>query len=139
MPVETPHKLDVSAPDWEIDAGVIDDARKRQQWHRRIAASVIAAAVAAGALVVGFMGGGGSGAAHNRYGHGSTPSAGAHAPSHVVATLTDLPSNINVFGLLAPGVGWVVNGAGFYVTWDGGRRWRVNSKFGLNRNRRTIG
>lgn len=50
---------DVNATGQDVDAGVIEDARRRQRRHQRIGGSVLALA-AAGALLVG-MGAGGSG------------------------------------------------------------------------------
>jgi photosystem II stability/assembly factor-like uncharacterized protein len=34
-----------------------------------------------------------------------------------------VPPDIGQFGLIAPGVGWAVNGVGFFITRDGGRHW----------------
>ena len=80
-------------------------------------------AVVAGLLVLGGYGGGGSGAARDGHGHGASPSAASHTASQVGPASTYSPPTIGASGLLRPDVGWAVNGLGFYMTWDGGRRW----------------
>jgi len=72
-----------STPDPDIDAGVIEDARKRQRRHRRIAGLLIAAAVAAGALIVGFGGGGGASGAG---GHAAGDPSGSGPATSVAAS-----------------------------------------------------
>jgi hypothetical protein len=57
MAVETP--LPPLAPDQEIEAGVIEDARARQRRHRGIAAALIVAAALMAGVILGFTGGGG--------------------------------------------------------------------------------
>lgn len=125
MAVETP--LAPLAPDEQIEAGVIEDARARQRRHRSIAVTLFAAAAAALAagLFIGFAGGGGgSGAGRHSGGHGSGAGATAHASNQLPAEASaDLPPNIGQFGLLAPRIGWAVNGVGFFITRDGGRHW----------------
>ncbi|MCL2420045.1 MAG: YCF48-related protein [Conexibacteraceae bacterium] len=132
MATQTPNqpatpKFDCETPkfDWEIDAGVIEDARRRQQRQRGIGAALFAAAALAG-LALGLVfgsGGAGAGAAPRNHGHGSSAGAAAHASPQVVVTSTHVPPSIFTFGLLAPDVGWVSNGIGFYLTRDGGRSW----------------
>ena len=41
----------------------------------------------------------------------------------MVSTVTHVPASVDTFGLLAPAVGWVANGTGFYMTHDGGHTW----------------
>ncbi|HWG25536.1 hypothetical protein [Actinospica sp.] len=123
MAVETP--LMPLAPDQEIEAGVIEDARARQRRHRGIAAALIVAAALAAGLILGFTGGGGgSRAGRHSGGRGSGAGAAGHASDQVPAAASlRLPPNIGQFGLIAPRVGWAVNGVGFFITRDGGRRW----------------
>jgi photosystem II stability/assembly factor-like uncharacterized protein len=121
----------------DVEAGVIHDARRRQQHQRRVTAAMIIAGLAIAGLIVGFGGGGGggSGVAHDGHGHGPSPSATPHAASQVVPTIGRVPPNIDAFGLLAPRVGWVANGVGFYMTHDGGRTWVAVSRDTQNGNR----
>jgi photosystem II stability/assembly factor-like uncharacterized protein len=123
MAVETP--LPPLAPDQEIEAGVIEDARARQRRHRGIAAALIVAAALAAGVILGFTGGGGgSRAGRHSGGRGSGAGAAGHASDQVPAAASlRLPPNIGQFGLIAPRVGWAVNGVGFYITRDGGHRW----------------
>ena len=113
------------APDQEIEAGVIEDARARQRRHRGIAAALIVAAALAAGVILGFAGGGGgSRAGRHSGGGGSAAGAAGHVSDQVpVAASLRLPPNIGQFGLLAPRVGWAVNGVGLFITRDGGRRW----------------
>ncbi|HWD69192.1 MAG TPA: hypothetical protein VG293_03295 [Solirubrobacteraceae bacterium] len=68
----------------EVDAGVIEEARRRQRLHRRIAGSVLAL-VAAGALLAGMAtGGGGSGPGASG---AARPSDGDHGPALADASL----------------------------------------------------
>lgn len=108
--------------EFDIDAGVIKDARARQrrQWWLVCVSILIGAIV--GLLLLGGSGGGGSGAGDGRGGD-SRPSAGAHTAAQIGPASLYSPPTIGVSGLLSPGVGWAVNGLGFYMTWDGGRRW----------------
>lgn len=120
-------------PDQEIEAGVIEDARVRQRRHRGIGAALIVAAAVGGGLILGFAGGGGNslGGRH----HAGRPGAGAaaHATDQApTAASLKLPPHIGEFGLLAPRVGWAVNGIGFYLTRDGGRRWSAARVPNLN-------
>lgn len=122
MSVETP--LLPHSADQEIDAGVIEDARARQRRHRGIAAAVIVATALAAGLILGFAGGGGSRTGHHTGGHGSGAGAAGHASDQTPAAASlRLPPDIGQFGLLAPRIGWAVNGVGFFITRDGGRRW----------------
>jgi len=82
--VVQPPPSPLSTPDPDIDAGVIEDARKRQRRHRGIAGLLIAAAVAAGALIVGFVGGGGASGAGRHA--AADPSASGQATSLAAAT-----------------------------------------------------
>jgi photosystem II stability/assembly factor-like uncharacterized protein len=122
MTTQTPLVPPEIGPD--VDAGVIDDARARQRRHQRIAATLIAVAVIAGLLIFGGSGGGsGAGTARSGRGRGSAPSPGVHTASQVGPARPDAPPSIGASGLLSPGVGWAVNGLGFYMTWDGGQHW----------------
>ena len=75
------------------------------------------------------------GSAHDAHGRGPgrarppTRVRRSSRPSPVV------PPNVYAFGLLAPGVGWVANGVGFYMTHDGGRTWGALSLDTDNGNR----
>jgi photosystem II stability/assembly factor-like uncharacterized protein len=122
MAVETP--LPPLAPDREIEAGVIEDARARQRRHRGIAAALIVAAALAAGVILGFTGGGGGSRAGRHSGDGSGAGAAGQASDHVPAAASlRLPPNIGQIGLIAPRVGWLVNGVGFFITRDGGHRW----------------
>lgn len=70
MTLQTPPAPSVA--DQELEAGVIEDARRRQRRHRRVAGALITVAAIAGGLIAGLAGGGGSGS-----GHGIRP---AHPP-----------------------------------------------------------
>ena len=122
MALQTPPTR--SALDSDIDAGVIKDARARQQHHRAVATLLFAFAVVAGLLWLGGSGGGGTGGARDGRDSASSPNSAAHtASSQVGAAIAYSPPTISDSGLLSPGVGWAVNGLGFYMTWDGGRLW----------------
>jgi photosystem II stability/assembly factor-like uncharacterized protein len=123
MIVETPWLP--PAPDQEIEAGPIKDARARQRRHRGIAAALIVAAALAAGLILGFTGGGGGSRAGRHSGaRGSGAPAAGHASDQGPAAVSvRLPPNVGQFGLLAPRVGWAVNGVGFFITRDGGHRW----------------
>jgi photosystem II stability/assembly factor-like uncharacterized protein len=123
MGVETP--LLPLAPDREIEAGVIEEARARQRTRRGIAAVVIVASALAAGVILGFTGGGGgSRAGRHSGGHTSGAGAAGHASNQVPAAASlRLPPDIGQFGLIAPRVGWAVNGVGFFITRDGGHRW----------------
>jgi photosystem II stability/assembly factor-like uncharacterized protein len=121
MAVQTPPSRPIT--EFEVDAGVVKDARVRQQRHRAVAAMLIAIAAGVGLLVLGGSGGGGSGAAKSGRGNGSSPNSAAHTTSQVGVGVAFAPPTIGASGLLSPGVGWAVNGLGFYMTWDGGRLW----------------
>ncbi|HWE59183.1 MAG TPA: hypothetical protein VG228_05765 [Solirubrobacteraceae bacterium] len=72
------------APDSEVDAGVIEDARRRQQRHRQFGALLIAA-LAAGVLLAGMAAGhGGSGGGQRRGAPptGAGPGGGAPASAN---------------------------------------------------------
>ncbi len=127
MAVQTPHVP--LAPDQGIEAGPIEDARARQRRHRRIGAALVAATALAAGVILGFAsGGGGSRAGRQTGGHGSGAQAAGHPSAQLPAGApVGVPPDIGQFGLLAPGVGWAVNGLGFFVTRDGGRRWSTVS------------
>jgi photosystem II stability/assembly factor-like uncharacterized protein len=121
--VQTPER---PAPDAAgTEAGVIEDARARQRRHRAGAAALVVALAAAAMLILGFAGGGASDGGGHAGSRPDRPSAGsnAHSQPTAAAASTGLPKAISEFGLLAPGVGWVANDAGFYITRNGGRRW----------------
>jgi photosystem II stability/assembly factor-like uncharacterized protein len=121
MTVQTPPTS--PSHEFDIDAGVLKDARSRQQRHQGFAALLIAIAVVVGVLMFGGSGGGGSGTASKGRGNGSSPDSAAHTASQVGPAVPYSPATIAASGLLSPGVGWAVNGIGFYMTWDGGRLW----------------
>ena len=80
MVVERP-RVPPPAPDHQIDAGVIEDARARQRRQRRVGATLLTA-IAAAALLVGLTGGGGGlggpgGQAQANPPSGSNPGPGA--------------------------------------------------------------
>ena len=134
MAVETPQRPTEHVPDVpaEIDAGVIDDARRRQRRQRRGGAALAAAVIVAVGLILGSGGGGSGRRGAARHGHGGD--TGSAATSHAAAPLAaaiKLPPNIGESGLLAPGVGWGVNGLGFFITRDGGRSWTTANVPGL--------
>jgi photosystem II stability/assembly factor-like uncharacterized protein len=114
------------APDaQQTEAGVIEDARARQRRHRAGAAALLIAMAAVAALILGFAGGGDSDGGGHSGSRPDRPNAGGNAhsqPTPADAT-TDLPKAVAQISLLAPGVGWAANDAGFYMTRDGGRRW----------------
>lgn len=111
------------APDVRIDGGVLKDARRRQRRQRAALASALLAILAVlGLLLFDGSGGGGGDAGRSGRGHGSNPSSG-HAASRVGAPSSFSPPTVGRSGLLSPGVGWAVNGLGFYMTWDGGKHW----------------
>lgn len=104
---------------------MIEDARARQRRHRGIAAALIVTGALAAGVILGFAGGGGGSlAGRHSGGGGSAPAAaGRGADQAPAAAALRLPPNIGQFGLMAPRVGWAVNGVGFFITRDGGRRW----------------
>lgn len=76
-------------PDHDVEAGVIEDARKRQRRQRRIGGLLAAAVLGAGGLIAGLAGGGGSGSGRggrptDRHG-GSGPGATVHLSRAAVA------------------------------------------------------
>jgi photosystem II stability/assembly factor-like uncharacterized protein len=120
-------------PGQEIAAGVIEDARARQRKHRGIAVALIVAAAVAASLIVGFVGGGGDSLAGGHHAGGSGAGGAAHASDQAPAPASlRMPPHIGEFGLLAPRIGWAVNGIGFFITRDGGRRWRAARVPNLN-------
>jgi photosystem II stability/assembly factor-like uncharacterized protein len=130
--VQTPER---PAPDAaETEAGVIEDARARQRRHRAAAVALVFAIAATALLIIGFAGGGGSNGGTHANGNPGRPSAGSNAQSQPTAAgaATGLPKGVEQIGLLAPGVGWAANDAGFYMTRNGGRRWRKLRIPGLN-------
>ena len=104
---------------------MIEDARARQRRHRGIAAALIVATAVAAGVILGFAGGGGGSlAGRHSGGGGSGAGAAGHASDQVPAAASlRMPPNIGQFGLMAPRVGWAVNGVGLFITRDGGRRW----------------
>jgi len=58
MAVQTPPRTTPQRSE-DVEAGVIEDARKRQRRHRGTVAALVAAALVAAGLIVGFAGGGG--------------------------------------------------------------------------------
>src|ERR1700722_2288965 len=81
--VQTPPAAPSAHPG--TDAGVIEDARVRQRFHRRIGGVLVAAAVAAGLLVTGVAGGGGGGAGTGRPA-GRQPSGSGPGSGHARAS-----------------------------------------------------
>jgi hypothetical protein len=81
---DRPADLTQPVPD-DVEAGVIDDARKRQQRQRHTAAAVTLIGLAIGALILGFAGGRrNSGTGQERRCAGSSPSAGTHVSARVL-------------------------------------------------------
>jgi photosystem II stability/assembly factor-like uncharacterized protein len=102
---------------------LFEEARRRRR-RRWMLGGLLSGAVLLGGVLMGFGGGGGgAGAVANGRGNGSSPASGAHTASQVGAASPYSPPSIAYSGLLSPGVGWAVNGRGFYMTWDGGRSW----------------
>jgi len=79
-PPETPKPAES-----DIDAGVIEDARRRQRRQRVLAATLSAAVLIAGGLILGSSGGGASGDGGARHGVGQPPAPGP-SPGHSAAT-----------------------------------------------------
>jgi photosystem II stability/assembly factor-like uncharacterized protein len=121
MVVQSPQRSSGSGPD--IEAGVIQDARARQLRHRRVGAGLAVALLLAGLAAATWGGGGTTSGKRTRH---RQPGVGAGTHSAPVASraVPGVPPYLSQFGLLAPGVGWGANGLGFYITRDGGERWR---------------
>lgn len=117
--VLTPSKLDA-----EIEAGVIKEARARQRRHRLIGTAAVVVAAAVAALVPAFVGGGGSDAGNHRKARPPQPVTATPA-SPVTVVHGEVPPSLAQVGLLSPGVGWGVNGSGYFMTRDDGRSWRA--------------
>jgi hypothetical protein len=82
MAVQTP----LAPDDQQVEAGVIEDARRRQRRHRLAGIVLVAGVIAAGA-VLGFAGGaGGDGGKHGRSAHGDG------VPPYVSHTVIKAPS-----------------------------------------------
>jgi hypothetical protein len=112
------------ATETDTEAGVIEDARRRQRRHRWTGASAVVAAIVALGVIFGLSGGGGgTGRSRGGRNHASNSGAVARTSSRVGAAVAAAPPTIGESGLLRPGVGWAANGFGFYMTWDGGRLW----------------
>lgn len=103
---------------------MIKETRARQRRHRLIGAALIVAAAGAAALILGFAGGGGSGARHHRHAQPPRPVAATPA-SPVTLVHGAVPPSLAQVGILAPGVGWGVNGGGYFITRDDGRSWKA--------------
>jgi photosystem II stability/assembly factor-like uncharacterized protein len=115
---ETPRPPRVGQP----DEALIEEARRRAR--RRRAALGVAAALAAFAigLFVALNGGGGS---TQHHGAASRPPAPSAAEQARQIARVGRRTVIGDAGLVAPGVGWAMNGLGFYWTDDGGAHWRI--------------
>lgn len=110
------------APDQGIDAGVIEDARARQQRHRRVGAALLTGVVALGilVLVLGGGAGGGAGAARDRHGQ-DVGRASAVAPD---GEYSYLATRSMQGGPPMTQQWWVANdGSGRVITSSAGRRW----------------
>jgi photosystem II stability/assembly factor-like uncharacterized protein len=131
MTVQTPSTPPDPSPSGGdgAEAGVIEDARARQQRHRRSGSLAAALLVGIAALVLTSGGGGGhtGSGAHADGGASASGPATANGDSSAGAAISAAPEYVARMGLLAPRVGWVVNGAGVYVTRDGGRSWSKRS------------
>lgn len=126
MAVQIPPAPPTPDSDTDIEAGVIEDARARQRKQKR-AGGLLAAALLAGiaALAIGSGGGGGH-PGTGQHSDGLTPAPGAsHGYSDATPVVSAAPGYEDEMGLLAPGVGWVANYTGLYLTRDSGRRWHA--------------
>jgi photosystem II stability/assembly factor-like uncharacterized protein len=131
MAVET--RESSALPDQDIAAGAIEDARTRQRKHRGTAAALIVTAAVVGGVILGFAGGGGDSLGGHH--HAGRPGAGAAAPAsdpRPAGASLRTPPHIGEFGLLAPRIGWAVNGIGFFTTRDSGRSWTAARVPNLN-------
>lgn len=110
------------------DAGVIEEARTRQRRHR-VAACVLALAVAGiAAILLASGGGGGRSDSSARARSGSGGSAASRAKQSQEAQQIARVAAHRTIGeerLVAPGIGWAMNGSDFYWTADNGRAWRI--------------
>jgi photosystem II stability/assembly factor-like uncharacterized protein len=105
------------------DEALIEEARRRAR-RRRTALGAVAALAGFGVgLFVAFHGGGGHSLPH-RGAAGRSPAPSAAEQARQIATV-GRRSVIGDAGLVAPGVGWAMNGLGLYWTDDGGKHWRV--------------
>jgi hypothetical protein len=76
MAIQTPPRPDAAPFEHGTDAGVIDDARKRQRHHRLVGAATVTAVIV-GLLILGLIGGGGAAPTHQAHIAGHRIRAGA--------------------------------------------------------------
>jgi photosystem II stability/assembly factor-like uncharacterized protein len=108
---------------------LIEEARERAKRRRRRGAllALLALASTGVGLTLG-SGGGGRSALPRRTGSGANANAGSRAKESQEARQIARLGVSNLVGdaaLLAPGVGYAMNGGAFYWTSDGGHSWRV--------------
>jgi photosystem II stability/assembly factor-like uncharacterized protein len=115
-PVHPPKPEDLEA--------LIEEARRRTRRRRLAYAALILILGAAGALFAVFGSGGGGGSTSNPRGHGSgRPLSRAREFREIERAAAQAP--IGESGLVAPNMGWGMNGIGLWLTLDGGRTWRT--------------
>jgi photosystem II stability/assembly factor-like uncharacterized protein len=115
-PVRPPKPEDLEA--------LIEEARRRTRRRRLAYAALILILGAAGALFAVFGSGGRGGSTSNPRGHGSgRPLSRAREFREIERGAAQAP--IGESGLVAPNMGWGMNGIGLWLTLDGGRTWRT--------------
>jgi photosystem II stability/assembly factor-like uncharacterized protein len=107
----------------ELEA-LIEEARRRarrRRWGYGISFLLLALAVG---LYFGIGRGGGGGAGRN--GHGG-PQPAAQSPAEEAQRIAQVGARTSIgeAGLVAPDLGWAMNGLGLWWTRDGGTHWRV--------------
>jgi photosystem II stability/assembly factor-like uncharacterized protein len=115
---ETPRPPRVGQP----DEALIEEARRRARRRRVAFGAVAALAGFAIGLFVALDGGDGNSARHSAASRPPAPSAAEQARQ--VARI-GRRTVIGDAGLVAPGVGWAMNGLALYWTEDGGAHWRI--------------
>jgi photosystem II stability/assembly factor-like uncharacterized protein len=115
---ETPRPPRVDQP----DEALIEEARRRARRRRAAFGAVAALAGVAVGLLVALHGGGGH-ATRNKPGASQAPARAAEQARQLAGV--GRRTVIGDAGLVAPGVGWAMNGLGLYWTDDGGKHWRV--------------
>jgi photosystem II stability/assembly factor-like uncharacterized protein len=104
------------------DEALIEEARRRAR-RRRAAYGALAALAGFGVgLFVALHGGGGR---SHHGGRASSPPAPSAADQARQIARVGSRTVIGDAGLVAPGVGWAMNGLGLYWTDDGGSHWRA--------------
>ena len=110
----------------EPDAALIEEARRRARRRRAGYGAVGVAAAVAVSLLLALHGGGG-----RPTGHGLPPSLAGPSPASPGGRQGQglagfaTPKIVGAAGLVAPGVGWAMNGLGLFWTGDDGVHWRL--------------